>query len=472
MRMIYLKNISLWVACSFFLLGLSSCAKTPNTYDGVSFDPPYSAPVSMESIIESQHLRPTNIGYLLHDLTTGAVRSSANANNIFIPASTAKLFTGFAALKILGGDYRFQTKLCANGGDLYLVGGGDPSLKIEDLMDMSIRLADIDHGPYRNFYYDDSRYPKINHVEESQPADAYYNPSVSALSTKDALLLINWQRFENTNKVFLYQSPSLAPASAEVSTDWLLDLDVGDKGQSRFPLKDPAQHTANLFQLFADRNGVILGAGTSKVLNQKCDDPLVIHESLPLKNLVKALFETSSNLQAELIGLAVARKLGKNPKNLKQSADELAKWYRAEFPDEDWAELYLENHSGLSIKTRISPSHMVALLTYGKAELLPLMPISGWKGWLKKRLQTPDVSLRVWAKTGAVNYGIGLAGYLYSKSEKPMAFTIFVNELNKREIYDFLTEEDKTLAGSKASEWNGQAKRTIDEIVRLWVYRN
>ncbi len=62
---------------------------------------------------------------------------SVNADTRFTPASTLKLLTTAAALETMGPDYRFQTRLYAqtlpdeNGvlkGDLYLQGGGDPTL--------------------------------------------------------------------------------------------------------------------------------------------------------------------------------------------------------------------------------------------------------------------------------------------------------------------------------------------------------
>lgn len=47
-----------------------------------------------------------------------------NQHKQFIPASTIKLLTSLAALKILGADYRFTTKLyLTEANDLYIEGG-------------------------------------------------------------------------------------------------------------------------------------------------------------------------------------------------------------------------------------------------------------------------------------------------------------------------------------------------------------
>jgi D-alanyl-D-alanine carboxypeptidase/D-alanyl-D-alanine-endopeptidase (penicillin-binding protein 4) len=71
------------------------------------------------------------------DLETGAVVYAHNANQLFTPASNAKMFTTAAGLALVGGDYRFRTTVEAStppdkygriAGDLVLVGRGDPNL--------------------------------------------------------------------------------------------------------------------------------------------------------------------------------------------------------------------------------------------------------------------------------------------------------------------------------------------------------
>lgn len=72
---------------------------------------------------------------------TLAVRSSGQR---MLPASTLKLITTGAALHRLGPDFRYETKLGYKGtvkdgvldGDLYLIGGGDPTIASKDSMAM------------------------------------------------------------------------------------------------------------------------------------------------------------------------------------------------------------------------------------------------------------------------------------------------------------------------------------------------
>ncbi len=76
-------------------------------------------------------------GILVADRDTGKTLYELNANRFFAPASNAKLFTTALALATLGPDYHYRTTLESNsalsadgklGGDLILVGRGDPDL--------------------------------------------------------------------------------------------------------------------------------------------------------------------------------------------------------------------------------------------------------------------------------------------------------------------------------------------------------
>ena len=68
---------------------------------------------------------------------SGKVLKEVNSGQNFIPASNLKLVTTGTALKKLGADFRFETAVAYSGsvdedgvlrGDLYIIGGGDPTL--------------------------------------------------------------------------------------------------------------------------------------------------------------------------------------------------------------------------------------------------------------------------------------------------------------------------------------------------------
>jgi D-alanyl-D-alanine carboxypeptidase/D-alanyl-D-alanine-endopeptidase (penicillin-binding protein 4) len=77
-----------------------------------------------------------------------------NSTISLVPASTLKIVTTGAALSMLGGDFKFETKLQYDGvfdtitgiikGNLYIVGGGDPSLDSEYFKDKKDSLSTTD----------------------------------------------------------------------------------------------------------------------------------------------------------------------------------------------------------------------------------------------------------------------------------------------------------------------------------------
>ncbi len=99
---------------------------------------------------------------LKHATWSICVTSAKNENVIaeynsqvsVVPASTLKIITTGAALSILGSDFKFQTKLQYDGvfdsisgtlnGNLYIVGGGDPSLDSEYFRDKKDSLSTTD----------------------------------------------------------------------------------------------------------------------------------------------------------------------------------------------------------------------------------------------------------------------------------------------------------------------------------------
>ncbi|MGH3305078.1 MAG: D-alanyl-D-alanine carboxypeptidase, partial [Streptosporangiaceae bacterium] len=71
-----------------------------------------------------------SLGVLVTNLATGQVLYASNASAGFTPASTNKLATAVAALKVLGPAARLTTRVVtgAGSGAVVLVGGGDPTL--------------------------------------------------------------------------------------------------------------------------------------------------------------------------------------------------------------------------------------------------------------------------------------------------------------------------------------------------------
>ena len=82
-------------------------------------------------------LRNAAVSLYVYDLNRNLVLASLNPNMCLVPASTMKLMSTGTALEVLGSGYRFKTRIEYTGnidsngtlnGNIYIKGGGDPSL--------------------------------------------------------------------------------------------------------------------------------------------------------------------------------------------------------------------------------------------------------------------------------------------------------------------------------------------------------
>jgi serine-type D-Ala-D-Ala carboxypeptidase/endopeptidase (penicillin-binding protein 4) len=137
---------------SFLVLVLTLAAAVAAAAPAAALD---RATLARKLSRETRHLGAYSGAYVF-DLTTGKRLFSRRPDVALAPASNEKLFTTAAALLLLGPDATLTTTLRAAPGttveptgvvrgDLYLVGGGDPSLNDAALTTLVRQLID-DHG--------------------------------------------------------------------------------------------------------------------------------------------------------------------------------------------------------------------------------------------------------------------------------------------------------------------------------------
>src|SRR5882672_9546093 len=110
-------------------------------------DTPLS-PVTYLARLAAARIPADAAAVVVKPLDGGALAWTANAGKPMNPASTMKLVTTYSALHLLGPAFTFRTEVFADGpmngdvlrGELYVRGGGDPKLVIEDLWLLVNRL--------------------------------------------------------------------------------------------------------------------------------------------------------------------------------------------------------------------------------------------------------------------------------------------------------------------------------------------
>ena len=93
----------------------------------------------VDQLAGREPLKGAVVGVMVQDLS-GKVLASREAGRRMVPASNMKLITTGTALHALGADFRFETGIGYTGtieegtlhGDVYIVGGGDPTIGVID----------------------------------------------------------------------------------------------------------------------------------------------------------------------------------------------------------------------------------------------------------------------------------------------------------------------------------------------------
>ncbi|NMB79902.1 MAG: D-alanyl-D-alanine carboxypeptidase/D-alanyl-D-alanine-endopeptidase [Methanomicrobiales archaeon] len=105
----------------------------------------------LAKITSSPRYAHSGWGIIVIDPATGTTLYEQNADQMFLPASTTKLFSSAAVLETLGPEHRFRTPVYETGSsdggkNLVLVASGDLSMGGRTLPGGSVEYTNMDHG--------------------------------------------------------------------------------------------------------------------------------------------------------------------------------------------------------------------------------------------------------------------------------------------------------------------------------------
>jgi len=325
-------------------------------------------------------ISPTRTGALAVDLQTGEVVFSARAARALAPASAEKLAVAFAALRLLGADYRFTTEVLGDGelvgrtwrGNLYLAGGGDPTLALADVEALARSVARSGVRRVTGAVVgDESRF-------DARRAAPGWKPSFVG-----------------------FESRPLSALSVE---------GVEIRGADGSAIAAAAALRAAL-----ERRGVAV-ARRARTGRAPIDAvPLALDLSDRLADVVRHMNRESDNFVAELLlkelGVQSGR-AGTTAEGARVVRGELA---AAEVP---LSGIRLEDGSGLSRLDRLTAQALVAILRAGADDpdtggaFVTSLAVAGISGTMKKRLVKRPARSRVIAKTGTTSQASALAGFM------------------------------------------------------------
>jgi len=415
-------------------------------------------------------------------VNSGKTIVSYNSEESLAPASGLKLFTTSTALNLLGEDYRFKTKLYYDGfitddgilkGNIYIVGGGDPtlgsdlvagSLPLDSLMwswtqaVMKLKIKKVEGAIIADaLLFDGKRVPDYwNWMDIGN----YYGAGTSALTIND-------------NLYYLYFHPSVVVGNkAEViqmvpeipGLHFINYVKTGPKGSgdngyiycapnqfnatlrgtvpagvSSFSIKgsipNPPLFAAQYFEQFLERFKIIVTMDPTVLTKPvKYDESKLITTTVspPLKDIVYMINKKSDNLYTEQLLKTIALK-GKGIGSTEDGIEVIKSFLDSVGVPTDGFKLY--DGCGLSRTDMITTKIMVKLLIFmtkqktfnsfynslavvGKADDPGYFSNFGVNTLLQKNARI---------KSGLITGVRSFSGYLKNLDGKMIAFSMIVN---------------------------------------------
>jgi len=244
-----------------------------------------------------------NGGYIV--TRNGVEILSYNRDKAFVPASTIKIATAFAALELLGPDYRFKTEFYLRGADqLCIKGYGDPYLISEYIAEIAKSLKEAGLRQVNTIIIDDTFF------DTGAPADGSTN-SPNPYDAVNAALSVNF------NAVPLIKYDSGMVASPEPQTPLLpvardiaayLEPGLHRVNVSSFTAEDARitrhRYAAELFAALLRRQDISVGTGFQGDRVRPSDTLLyTYHSKLTLAEMIRGCLEFSNNFIANQIFL-------------------------------------------------------------------------------------------------------------------------------------------------------------------------
>jgi len=450
---------------------------------------PPRATKTAEQLVQSSGLTGRT-AYAVADPASGQILEIKDEIGGLPPASVMKSITAAYALARLGPAHRFETHIIARGtlegdtlkGDLILAGGGDPTLDTDALADMVRRLKETGlRHVSGGFFVWGGALPFITEIDRNQPDHVGYNPAICGLALNFNRVHFEWKKQGNQWATSMdARSDTLRPEvriarmaivsrSLPVYTykdssgidSWTVSREALGQGGSRWlPVRAPDLYAGEVLRVLARAQGITLEK-EQRATTAPSGPVLVRRASEPLTEILRDMLKHSTNLTAEMVGLAATKASGTAVTSIAASAAGMQAWAEQQL---GMRNPKFVDHSGLGDASHITTSGMVSAMIaaerLGLTALLKDIPLRDERGKVNKAHP-----LQVIAKTGTLNFTSTLSGFATTAQGKRLVFAIFsIDAAARRKIK---TEERENPPGAAA--WNKKAKRLQQALLEHWA---
>ena len=337
--------------------------------------------IRLDSLLTDPMFETSQVGVMVYDLDADSALYTYNHKQLMRPASCMKLVTAITALDQLGSKYDYQTHIYYTGhitgrtlvGNIYYVGGFDPSLTVDDVAILADCVRKLEIDSIRGLLIADRTMKEVEDYGEGWCWDDD-NPLLTALSI-------------GRKNIFLQ---TFAEEVARAG----INLEQISLTEGRVPQQ------AKLVATYRHNIGLIL------------ERMLKMSDNFYAESM---FYQTAASAKK---GLARAKDAREVTKRL------FARLGLGHYPYK------VADGSGLSLYNYVSVELLCALLRYAwhssdiSQALIPALPVAGVDGTLKDRMKGTKAQGNVYAKTGTLTGISSLAGYCTTAGGHQLCFAI------------------------------------------------
>lgn len=454
-----------------------------------------SLQTELEALAKSADAGDADVSVHVADLR-GRTIASIEADRKMIPASNMKLITTAAAAHLLGEEFVFRTRLHQHGGDLVIVGDGDPAfgdpailhamnMDVEDLLARWVEV--VHHAGVKRVervLVDD----RVFDDEQVHPAwplkqlNRWYCAPVAGLNFNDNCLDIFARPTRPGQTAIVSTRPVDAPvvlstlartgsrnslwASRRIGSN---EITVHGEVRARFrspiyvTVHDPPTFFARVFADRLEDSGLEVEKVGRVDAEHHEDGRLIAEVQTPIDEVLKRCNRASQNLFAEALLKRMGHEVTGEAGSWSNGAAAI-RMFLARKIGPAAAEMVISDGSGMSRENRVTASGLTALLGAmhdpddpAATMFFDSLPVAGESGTLRRRFGGFDIDGEVRAKSGYLNGVYALSGYIIHEHET-FVFSILLNDSNQAryrgsKVIDRMVDKiDAATAKAAASE--------------------
>ncbi len=435
----------------------------------------------VEKVSQSPKLQASRVGVFVQtNETNPQILVNLDGDRFFIPSSNAKLFITAIALKTLGADYRFATRLMSHNlpnskgeleNGLWLFGSGDPSFRsatglkslVTQLKNKGVKRINCGIWTLTS-----RKGAEVAGSWEWSDLQEYYAAIASPFTINENA--INWTVSPDTNgnpAIFTWETPELAKGwrvenqAITGTTDSKYSLQVvrpygqkvliisgviPEKSEPELggvAIPNPEANFLDLLRQELATQGITVSQNISTDTSKRLPPTqnLAIAYSLPLSQLIITTNKDSNNLYAELLLRALGDRLDENnPEDNLLGGMITVNKYLQSINTPPYT--FLADGSGLSRRNLTTPRAIVQLLQSVASDqnFRKSLAVSNVDGTLTNRFKNTSAQGLIQAKTGTLTGAIALSGYANPQNHREVIFSIIINNSNlpSRELQQYI----------------------------------